>query len=277
MANSYLHGMAAMQTTTTDTSYAGGGAWGQQGTASWTTNAGNFVGSPTYQWHTQQSYDSMRMQTQLRVSVPAQRIYMSEGVWSSWTDSSYTTQTETVSTLYFQQRVWGQWVEHEYDQGQQARYMLNEQGLEEVRRENARRQAEYERARARQQANAEEHARLAAEETERKDAAEDVAQVLLGEIIGEEQLAVYKETGRLLVRGSKHDYLVWKTGKVQRVEKNKIVDLCVYTKERIIMPATDNVIGLAMHIKADEKEFNKIANASRPVAKPKELALAANY
>ena len=198
-------------------------------------------------------------------------------IWSSWTDSSYITQSETVSTVDFQQRVWGQWVEHEYDQGQQARYMLNEQGLEEVRRENARRQAEYERARARQQANAEEHARRAAEETERKEAAEDVAQVLLGEIIGEEQLAVYKETGRLLVRGSKHDYLVWKTGKVQRVEKNKIVDLCVYTKERIIMPATDNVIGLAMHIKADEKEFNKIANASRPVAKPKELALAANY
>ena len=100
---------------------------------------------------------------------------------------------------------------------------------------------------------------------------------MLGELIGEEQLAVYKNTGRLLVAGKKHDYLVHKTGGVQRVEKGKIVDLCVHVQEKILLPPTDNVIGLAMHIKADEKDFNKVANASTPAPRPKDLALAANY
>lgn len=193
-------------------------------------------------------------------------------IWSSWNDSSYT-ETQTVSAVDYQRHVWGAWMEHERDRAQDAHYMLNQQGLEQVQRENARRQAEYERLRADYQ-----QAEEAVKETnKRKENAEEVAQILLGELIGEEQLAVYKETGRLLVKGKKHDYLVHKSGGVQRVEKDKIVDLCVHVQEKILIPPTDNVIGLSMYIKADEKDFNKVANASRPTPRPKELALAANY
>ena len=222
--------------------------------------------------------------------MPAQQI------WSSWTDgtgdNSYSTDnlvdhgTDSLvdhATIDYPQMVWGTWMEHDREQADQARYQLNQQGLQAVRQENARREAQYQQQRAQYESPeavadrarlAQERLEKAAEETKRKETAEEVAQILLGELIGEEQLAVYKETGRLLVTGRKHDYLVHKTGGVQRVEKGKIVDLCVHVQEKILLPPTDNVIGLAMYIKADEKDFNKVANASRPAPRPKDLALA---
>lgn len=275
----------AMQTSSSAQSYAGGGAWGQQGTASW-TNAGQYVQGAQAQLYTQHAVDSMMLQTQMRVTIPQQRIYMPQ-TWSSWMnsdDTSYTTQT--VETHDFPQMVWGQWMEHERDQHQQAAYLLNEQGYEEVRRENARREQEYQQAAARyndpemiaeRERAARERIQKAAEERERKETAEEVAQVLLGELIGGEQLEMYAKTGRILVKGLKNDYLIYKTGKVQRVEKGKLVDLCVYTQQRVTMPETDNVIGLALHIKSDEKDFNKTANASRPIPRPVNLPEAANF
>lgn len=209
--------------------------------------------------------------------------------WSAWNnsdDTSYTTETVDSNSYDFPQRVWGAWMEHERENHQQAAYLLNEQGYQEVRRENARREAQYQQHQAQynspeaveeRQRLAQERIEKAAKETERKKAAEEVAQVLLGELIGEEQLEVYQDTGRIFVNGEKHSYLITKSGGVQRVEKGKIVDLCVHVSEKILIPPTDNVIGLAMHIKADEKDFNKVANASRPQPLPKLLPLAANY
>ncbi len=260
------YGSYAMQTSTSDTSYAGYGAYGQTGTASFT-------------WQTQANAYDMRQRTSLQVQMAQQQrvIMPNTGIWSAWNTDGTSYTTDTVETVSYQQHVWGAWVEHDQNAYDQARYQLNEQGLEAVRQENARREAEYAQAARRYAVRDEARAVKAAEEAERKKAAEEVAQVLLGEIIGEEQLAVYKETGRLLVTGKEHDYLVHKSGGVQRVEKGKIVDLCVHVKERILLPPTDNVIGLAMFIKADEKDFNKVANASRPAPRPNELALAANY
>jgi len=280
----------AMQTSASASSYAGGGAYGMQGTASW-SNVGQYVQGAQADLRTQHAVDSMMLQTQMRVTIPQQRIYMpSSQVWSSWTnsgdDTSYTTQTIDSNTYDFPQMVWGQWMEHERDQHQQAAYLLNESGLEEVRRENARREAQYQQQRAQydlpeavaeRERVAQERLKKAAEERERKETAEEVAQVLLGELIGGDQLEMYAKTGRILVKGNKNDYLIYKTGKVQRVEKGKLVDLCVYTQQRVTMPETDNVIGLALHIKSDEKDFNKTANASRPIPRPVNLPEAANF
>ena len=47
------------------------------------------------------------------------------------------------------------------------------------------------------------------------------------DLIGEEQLEIYNETGRLLVHGHKYDYILQKDGFVKRVEKDKVVDLCI--------------------------------------------------
>jgi len=282
-------GSYAMQTSTTATSYAGGGAYGMQGTASWTNaGLGQYVQGVQFDLRTQAQQQSMMYQAQLRVTIPQQRIYMPH-TWSSWMnsdDTSYTTETVDSNSYDFPQRVWGAWMEHERDQHQQAAYLLNEQGYEEVRRENARREQQYQDA-ARRYNDPEMIAareRLAQERLEKeayvkkqKEQAEEVAQVLLGELIGGDQLERYAKTGRILVKGNKHDYLIYKTGKVQRVEKGKLVDLCVYTKEKITMPETDNVIGLALHIKSDEKDFNKTANASRPIPRPVNLPEAANF
>lgn len=277
------------QTSTTANSYAGGGAYGMQGTASWTNSGlGQYVQGAQFDLRTQAQQQSMMYQAQLRVTIPQQRIYMPQ-TWSSWMnsdDTSYTTSTIDSETYNFPQMVWGQWMEHERDRQHEAAYFLNEQGYEEVRRENARREQEYQQAAARyndpemiaeRERVAQERLQKAAEEKERKETAEEVAQVLLGELIGGEQLEMYAKTGRILVKGKKDDYLIYKTGKVQRVEKGKLVDLCVYTQQRVTMPETDNVIGLALHIKSDEKDFNKTANASRPIPRPVNLPEAANF
>ena len=265
MAGSYggyggIVGNYAVQTSTSATTYAGYGSFGSTGTA-------------TFTWNTSPHWDSMRYTTSLRVEIPRQRIYIMPDtrVWSAWTDNTDTWDASTyTNTVEFQQRVWGQWVDHERESQQHAVYQLNEEGLRQVALENERRQREY----ARQQA-------VFQEEYQKREkaqkSAEAIAQVLLGELIGEDQLAVYKETGRVLVKGRKHDYLVWKTGKVQRIEKDKLVDLCVHVSRKILLPDTDNVIGLAMQIKADEKDFNKIANVIGRAAPLTPLPLAANF
>ncbi len=277
------------QTSVTAQTYAGGGAWGSQGTASWTNSGlGQYVQGTQFDLRTQAQQQSLMYQAQLRVTIPQQRIYMPQ-TWSSWNnsdDTSYTTDSVDSNTYDFPQMVWGQWMEHERESGQQAAYLLNESGIEEVRRENARREAQYEQQRAQydspeavaeRERAAQERLNKQAEENKKKEQAEEVAQVLLGELIGEEQLEIYKETGRIVVNGRKHSYLIAKSGGVKRVERGKLVDLCVHVQQKILLPPTDNVIGLAMHIKADEKDFNKIANASSPQPRPEVLALAANY
>jgi hypothetical protein len=99
------------------------------------------------------------------------------------------------------------------------------------------------------------------EEEERKEKAELTAQELLLDLIGEKELAYYRETGRLLVKGRKYDYVIKKAGGVYQVEKDKVIDLCIHLKEKYKYPDTDNVIGLMLMLKANEREFLKIANS----------------
>ena len=117
---------------------------------------------------------------------------------------------------------------------------------------------EYQRQRA--EYAKEQKARLDALQAER-DKAEATACDLLLDLIGEEQFAVYKETGRLLVKGREVDYLITREGGfVKRIEKDKVVDLCIHLAEQSVMPRTDSVIALKLFAEADEYAFNKKAN-----------------
>jgi hypothetical protein len=101
---------------------------------------------------------------------------------------------------------------------------------------------------------------LMVEDKERKLLAELTAQQLLEDIISEEELAHYKETGRLVVKGRKFDYVVTKDVGVYKVDKDKVKDLCIHLKNRYKYPQTDNVIGLKLMIESDESLFLKTAN-----------------
>jgi len=120
------------------------------------------------------------------------------------------------------------------------------------------------------------HAELEAERKRRKEAekkaeeavaaqeqAEKKAKDLLEDLIGEDQLKVYEQTGRLLVHGRKYDYLLTKSGDVRRFEKDKVVDLCIHLVDKFKMPETDNVISLKLLAEANEEGFNKLANTIR--------------
>lgn len=116
-------------------------------------------------------------------------------------------------------------------------------------------------------ANRERMEREAEERRKQAEAAELKASELLLDLIGQEQMDVFKETGRLLVKGRKFDYLIHKSGKVQRIEKDKVVDLCIHVAHSYDLPKTDKVIGLGLAAKADEKRFNKEANRIRSIGK----------
>jgi hypothetical protein len=113
-------------------------------------------------------------------------------------------------------------------------------------------------------------------EEQEKAAAEIVAQELLLDLIGERELKVYKETGRLLVKGRKHDYMIWRDNKVQRIEKDKVHDLCVHLEGAHSFPKSDNVIALKLHIEHDEDGFNRKAHHVRTYDRPARLPMAAN-
>jgi hypothetical protein len=130
-----------------------------------------------------------------------------------------------------------------------------------------RRQEELERIRLVSEQQAAERIRKEAEREAQRQAAELKANELLQDLIGEEQLKVYIETGRLLVKGKNNDYLLEKTGKVTRIEKDKLVDLCIHISDRLAVPQTDNVVALKLLAEADDYAFDRLANVvrSRPM------------
>jgi len=110
---------------------------------------------------------------------------------------------------------------------------------------------------------------------EEKENAELRAKDLLLDLIGEKELAVYNETGRLFVKGNKFDYIIQKTGYIKQISKNKITDLCVHLDNRYKFPETDNVIAMKLAIESDEAGILKLANNRGSVKRPMELLKAA--
>lgn len=97
-------------------------------------------------------------------------------------------------------------------------------------------------------------------------AAEVTAQALLEDLLDDDQLEVYQETGRVLVKGRKHDYVVRRNNTtIKKLGKGQVADLCCHLQNRYKrdMPATDNTIAKILAIKADEERFNKLANVHR--------------
>ena len=185
----------------------------------------------------------------------------SDATWSTWTltsactsttDSTWYTWTATGSTSTSSTTTWTSW------------NMDNYITVVETYRPS---QEELERQRVQAQQQAEERMQREAEREAKRQAAELRANELLQDLIGEEQLKVYLETGRLLVKGKRNDYLLEKTGRVTRIEKDKLVDLCIHIADRPSVPQTDNVIALKLIAEADDYAFDEMANAvkSRPL------------
>ena len=130
-------------------------------------------------------------------------------------------------------------------------------------RDNRRQQAAIRRQEAEQK-------KRYAELEKKKQAAEEKAQQLLMDLIGPEQLDVYKQTGRLFVKGNKHDYVLTKGGLVTKIDKSSVVDMCVHLAERCSYPETDNIVGLKLAIEGgDEDNVIDLANIREGSRRPR--------
>lgn len=111
--------------------------------------------------------------------------------------------------------------------------------------------------------------------TRQKVQSEEKANILLAELIGNRDHEIYLKTGRLFVKGKLNDYLMHKDGLMQRIEKDKIVDMCVHLKNPNKFPKTDNVIAMMLSFQHDEANVLEMANDMRKRKLPETLPLAA--
>lgn len=115
--------------------------------------------------------------------------------------------------------------------------------------------------------------------------AELTARELLKDLISEEEMKTYEDTGRLLVKGKEFDYVLTKgyQTSVLKVAKGKIISLsdkmkikgrslCVHPVNQSILPTTDRVIAMKLAIELEEKRMLGLANDHGE----KELDLAVN-
>lgn len=185
----------------------------------------------------------------------------SSTIWSFWVEgnymASYTTTSSTANDVWYRwvedttsysgyytgdsDMAWERWVEQDYENVEISQHSLSID-LERTEKE------------------------LKKADKERKEA-EKLAKELLLELIGPDQMEIYKKTGRLLVKGTKYDYMLNQHGSIKRIEKDKITDLCVHLKNKHIYPVTDNIISLLLAIKADEDKILELAhnNGSKPL------------
>ena len=178
-------------------------------------------------------------------------------VWYEWHTTDNVTGATTCSTV--NDNIWESW--HTGDQ-YKIRYEVKETHMPYKVITSPKKSSEEKRAVAAQRdINKTWRDLRIQEEKERKERAELTAQELLLDLIGEQELAHYRETGRLLVRGRKYDYVIKKAGGVYQVEKGKVIDLCIHLREQYKYPDTDNVIGILLMIKVQEQVFLKTANS----------------
>ncbi len=184
--------------------------------------------------------------------------YTTELIWENW--NSETSAATTVNTYAGSNsaNIWYEWTREA-----NARIPVHVTQVYPTRQELRAREEE---ARAADKARKKEYA----EQEKKREAAEAMALDLLEMLIGPQERAVYEETGRLLVKGKKADYMISKQFGVERVERGKIVDLCIHLRNQYGYPETDNVIALALAVKDDEEAFNEMANehGSRERARP---------
>ena len=174
----------------------------------------------------------------------------SSAAWVTWTSNSYSTTTATAGNY-----TWVTW-------SSQAEV------IKETREQRRAREA---------QAKIEEQDRIdrakAVEENRRQ--AELTAQELLKDLISEDEMEVYLKTGRVLVKGNKHDYILTKgyQADVIKIEKGKVIELknhkskvkgvsyCVHPVDQNKIPDTDKVIAMKIALESEEEAIMKRANA----------------
>ena len=179
--------------------------------------------------------------------------YCDNTTWSGWnaTSTDATCADSTTVSTGESTTVWVRWIGGEPD------YQHQQEEIETGHRE-------YERLRQESQKRADDLKK-------KREKAEQKAKDLLLDLIGEEQLEIYNETGRLLVCGHKYDYIIQKEGFVKRIEKDKIVDLCIHLTNQSKYPDSDNVIALKLLAENNEEEFNRLANNHGEHERPEEL------
>jgi len=194
---------------------------------------GNGTSYSNYVWET--------WSTASTASTTSSATSYSPNIWKRWVSCDPYNATDSTTA------VWVTWIEPIQLSGKTKEQIDEDEKTYEKRRlEAEKKQKEIE----------EKQKRI---EEERKQA-EIKSKELLLDLIGKEQADLYEKTGRLLVKGNKHDYLIKKIGGVIKVEKDKLSDLCIHLENRYAFPETDNVISLMLLAKADEEEFNRIAN-----------------
>ena len=204
-------------------------------------------------------------------------------IWSTWTSDTYTnsgTNTIEYDAGCTSQTVWYSWVvnaNETYANHQTIKYNSCGTWILWVSEEDTKRQ---ERAERKQQAPRRFAGGLTDQEKIdlRTKKAETRAKDLLLDLIGEDQLKIYEETGRLFVKGYKYDYVIKRDkviGGLERIEKDKITDLCVHLASKFKCPKTDNVIALKLAIESDEDNILRLANKQREHKRPAQLKKAA--
>ena len=154
---------------------------------------------------------------------------------------------------------------------------LFESDFEEAEREEREERERAEEAEFHRQlaAQREERRRQLAANLEAKRQAEQKAEWLLETLIGP-QIDVYRKTGRVFVKGNNGtSYIVRKGMSLQKIEPDKIVDLCVLLNPKYKCPQTDNVIALKTLLENDEDHVLNLANVLGSASLPEELPLAA--
>ena len=180
----------------------------------------------------------------------------SSTVWYTWVTNYNNTYTnQTISTKYNTSETWVSWVSEEDTKRQ-------------------------ERAERKQQAPRRFAGGLTDQEKIdlRAKKAETRAKDLLLDLIGKDELKVYEKTGRLFIKGQKYDYIIRRDktiGGLERIEKDKITDLCVHLQSISKYPKTDNVIALKLAIETDEEKVLSLANNHGSRDRPLKLERAA--
>jgi hypothetical protein len=176
-------------------------------------------------------------------------------VWYKWIDSgtSAIVSSVTYSDNSTSDSAWTQWV----TVSEEVR-KVRKQTEEEIRIEEEREAAREEEIRAQNEKWSLERKRA----RERRELAEIKAKELLEIFIGKEEMKVYEKTGRIFVKGKDADYHIVKGDgyNIRKIEKGKVRDLCVHLEDKRSMPATDNVMALFLHLRADEKAVIELAN-----------------
>jgi hypothetical protein len=154
--------------------------------------------------------------------------------------------------------VWSSWVQTSIYDAKTGEYR------EETNEDRAERQAEVDRRMREQEERA-------LKLSKSKSEAEDTAKGLLLDIIGRKELDVYEETGRLFVKGRKHDYIIQKGELLQILEKDKVTDMCIHLKNNYKYPPTDNVIALLLALINEEDMVLNLGNLHSPRSRPSKL------